>query len=35
MRQGPVWPVVVVELDEGVEQGLQFGEGRRLDGLSP
>ena len=32
MRQGPVRAVVVVLVDEGVEQGLQFGDGGRLAG---
>ena len=34
MRQGPVRPAMVVELDEGVEEGLEVSEGGGLDGLS-
>jgi len=35
VRQGPVWPVVVVVLEEGVEQGLQVGDSGGLVGLRP
>jgi hypothetical protein len=31
--QGPVWPLVVVDGGEGVEEGLQLGEGGGLGGL--
>ncbi len=33
VRQGSVWPVVVVGVHERVEQGLQLGDGGRLVGL--
>jgi hypothetical protein len=37
MRQGPVRPVAVVGVDEGVDQRLQLGQGGRLNplGLQP
>ena len=34
MRQGPVWPVLVVGVDERVEPGLQLGQGGGLGGLA-
>ena len=33
LRKRPVWPLAVVVVDEGVEQGLQLGHGGRLDRL--